>query len=74
MLRFLIGQIYNWVPQVFNETRDIDIPNEEQREIYQRMPQSLRDAITRTKDTEVIQRTLAAPYVMQTHFSHSDST
>lgn len=47
-------QIYNWVPRVFNETRDTDLVYDEEREIYQKMPQSLKDAIGRTTDAKEV--------------------
>lgn len=47
-------QIYNWVPRVFNETRESDLVYDEEREIYQKMPQSLKDAIARTTDAKEV--------------------
>lgn len=49
-----VFQIYNWVPRVFNETRDTDLVYDEEREIYQKMPQSLKDAIARTTDAKEV--------------------
>lgn len=39
---------------MFNETRESDIADPEAREIYERMPQSLKDAISRTSDPKEV--------------------
>lgn len=39
---------------MFNETRDSDIIDQEEREIYQKMPQSLKDAIARIGDAKEV--------------------
>lgn len=39
---------------MFNETRESDITDPDAREIYERMPQSLKDAISRTSDAKEV--------------------
>lgn len=50
---FFLHQIYNWVPKVFNETNPDQIQDPKERQLYDRMPHYLKEAIATTPDREV---------------------
>lgn len=51
---FMLNQIYNWTPRVFNETDENQISDENERSQYRKMPDFLKEAIAQTRDPKEV--------------------